>query len=204
MSNYICKKEIMLPDIEKIKGVHPGAVLARELKKRGIGSSVFAREIGEYASVITDITKLRRGITPQMSIKLGNTLGANEDYFLLLQAYYQVRKVMKKQILDTQETPDLNIISRQIFWEIDFDSLDYTRYKDYVIKRVFERGNESEIREIIRFYGDEECRRVIGEADSLFYLAAENARLYLNMKNSEIKCLRNLNGKQYQSPWLRS
>ncbi|MFC2098486.1 DUF6922 domain-containing protein, partial [Bacteroidota bacterium] len=157
-----------------------------------------------YASVITDITKLRRGITPQMSIKLGNTLGANEDYFLLLQAYYQVRKVMKKQILDTQETPDLNIISRQIFWEIDFDSLDYTRYKDYVIKRVFERGNESEIREIIRFYGDEECRRVIGEADSLFYLAAENARLYLNMKNSEIKCLRNLNGKQYQSPWLRS
>lgn len=194
----------MLPEIEKIMGVPPGAVLRWELKKRDIGTSVFAKEIGEYPGIITDVTKLRRGITPKLSIKLGQKLGVEDDYFLLLQAYYQIDKLKKEEILTFQETPDLTILRRQIFWESNFDNIDFQRYKGYVVKRIFERGSEAEILEIIRFYGEEECGKIIREARSLLFTAAENAVKYLNMNRYEIRCLKNYIGKQYRKPWLRS
>ena len=194
----------MLPEIEKVKGVPPGAVLAWELKKRKLGTSVLAREIGEYPGVITDVTKLRRGITPSLSIKLGQKLGVEDDYFLLLQACYQVNRVKKEIILKTQETPDLTIINKQLFWDIKFDELDYQRSKGFVIIRVFERGNEAEILEIIRFYGMDVCRSIIADASVLMYTAVENAVRYLKIKRSEIKCLKNSGGKPYLTPWLGS
>lgn len=194
----------MLPEIEKIKGVPPGAVLSWALKKKNVGTSVFAREIGEYPGIITDVTKLRRGITPKLSIKLGRNLGVKDDYFMLLQAYYLVAIERKKFILQTQETPDLSILRRQVFWDIDFEKLDFQRYKRYVIQRVFERGNEAEIKEIIRFYGAKGCNKVISEAKSLFITAIENARKYLNLDKAEIKCLKNSNGTQFRKPWLGS
>ncbi|HEC42914.1 MAG TPA: plasmid maintenance system antidote protein [Bacteroides sp.] len=193
----------MLPEIEKIKGVPPGAVLKWALKKKGIGPSVFAMEIGVFPGIISDVTKLRRGITPKLSIKLGEGLGVEDDYFMLLQANYKVGTEKKDQILKSQKTPDLSILRRQIFWDIDFDKIDFIRFKSYVIQRIFERGNESEIKEIIRFYGEEECKMVIREARNLFVPAVANAENYLNIKKSEIKCLQNSNGKQYQQPWLR-
>ncbi len=185
----------MLPDIEKIKGVPPGAVLKWALKRKGIGPSVFAMEIGVFPTIITDVTKLRRGITPKLSIKLGEGLGVDDDYFMLLQAYYKVSAEKKEQILKTQETPDLSILRKQIFKDIDFDKLDFKQYKSFVVQRVFERGNEAEIKEIIRFYGEEECKMVIREAKTLFIPAVGNAVRHLNMQKSEIKCFQKSNGK---------
>jgi hypothetical protein len=40
-----------------------------------------------------------------------------------------------------------------LFWDTNFDKIDWIAKKTAVIKRVFERGNEEEIQEIIRFYG---------------------------------------------------
>jgi plasmid maintenance system antidote protein VapI len=60
----------MLPDINQIKGVHPGAVLIRELKKMGLESKQFALSIGEHPQTINAISKGRRGINPALSVKL--------------------------------------------------------------------------------------------------------------------------------------
>jgi len=30
---------------------------------------------------------------------------------------------------------------RRIFWDVNFDSLDYDKYADFVIERVFDRGD---------------------------------------------------------------
>ena len=116
----------MLPEIEKIKGVHPGAVLSRELKRRGLGKSVFAKEIGEYASIITDITKLRRGISPRLGIKLDQKLGAEEGYFLILQAYFDLEKEINKIALQRPK-PNLNVIRRSTFWDVNFDNIDHPK-----------------------------------------------------------------------------
>ena len=49
--------------------------------------------------------------------------------------------------------PDLTKFRKTLFWDTTFDRIDFAAHKPYVITRVFERGNEEEILEIIRFYG---------------------------------------------------
>ena len=51
--------------------------------------------------------------------------------------------------------PDLSKIRKTLFWDTIFDRIDFTAHSRYVINRVFERGTEEEILEIIRFYGIE-------------------------------------------------
>ena len=49
--------------------------------------------------------------------------------------------------------PDLSKIRKALFWDTTIDRIDFTAHSQYVINRVFERGTEEEILEIIRFYG---------------------------------------------------
>ena len=49
--------------------------------------------------------------------------------------------------------PDLTKFRKTLFWDTTFDRIDFTAHSRYVINRVFERGNEEEIQEVIRFYG---------------------------------------------------
>ena len=39
-----------------------------------------------------------------------------------------------------------------LFWDTDIDEIDWEKHKRYVIKRVLERGTQSEIKALIEFY----------------------------------------------------
>jgi plasmid maintenance system antidote protein VapI len=80
----------MLPEYNKVKGVHPGAILKRELTKRSIKAIELAKSINEYSQVINAITKEKRGINPKLSIKHGDYFNIEQDYFMLLQASFEV------------------------------------------------------------------------------------------------------------------
>ncbi|HCZ36350.1 MAG TPA: hypothetical protein DHV26_10545 [Cytophagales bacterium] len=59
------------------------------------------------------------------------------------------------------------IFHRRIFWDVDFDKLDYDlRYK-FVIERVFERGDVEDIRQCRRYYGDETVKAALIHAKFL-------------------------------------
>ncbi|GAB1856754.1 hypothetical protein MHTCC0001_15900 [Flavobacteriaceae bacterium MHTCC 0001] len=140
----------MLPRLHKIKGVHPGLILKRELSKRNIRSSDLADAIGEHKQTISAIINQRRGVTPIMSIKLAKQFNVAKDYFMQLQASYEVNKVAGKI---PKKQPNLNKIRSAIFWDTTFDKIDWDKNKRAVIKRILERGNTIEINEIISFYG---------------------------------------------------
>ena len=57
--------------------------------------------------------------------------------------------------------PDLTKFRKTLFWDTIFDRIDFTAHSRYVINRVFERGNEEEIQEVIRFYGIETIKNEI-------------------------------------------
>ena len=57
--------------------------------------------------------------------------------------------------------PDLSKIRKTLFWDTTFDRIDFTAHSRYVINRVFERGTEEEIKEIIHFYGIETIKNEI-------------------------------------------
>ena len=175
----------MLPEITKIKGVHPGAVLSRELKKRGMESKQFALSLGEYPQTINAISKGRRGINPVLSIKLGNALGTDAEYFMLLQAYYEVEKEQKELLLKEQVKPNLAVFSKLLFWDTNITKIDWQRQKRAVIRRIFERGTEAEIKEIISFYGEKIVIEILRNTPQYLPSLAKNTRKYLQINLNE-------------------
>ena len=77
-------------------------------------------------------------------------MGYEEAFIALLQTYYDIKKVREKE-LDTlyKGAPH---IRKSLFWDVDFDTINWGKYKKAVVKRVLQRGSKYEIEEIIRFY----------------------------------------------------
>ena len=140
----------MLPRLNKIKGIHPGKLLQWELENQNLKSSELALKIGEHKQTLSAIINQKRKINPSLSIKLSKFFKTDRDYFMLLQASYDVKKTEEPKI---KSTPNLNKIRSVIFWDTDFDKIDWNENKKAVIKRILERGNKTEINEIISFYG---------------------------------------------------
>lgn len=148
----------MLPKLNKIKGVHPGTVLKWELDHRNLKSSELAKAIGEHKQTISAIIKKRRSMNPGLAIKLSHFFNTEEDYFMLLQASYDVKTLAVSQ---TKSTPNTENFRRVVFWDTNFDTIDWDKNKKAVIQRILERGNKTEISEIISFYGRKTISKVV-------------------------------------------
>lgn len=88
-----------------------------------------------------------------------------EGYFMLLQTYFDLAEAQKE--LNRNIHPDLSKIREVIFWDTDFDLIDWIRNKRFVIERVYRRGNETEMEEIIRFYGKDEVDKAIDQSKQI-------------------------------------
>jgi plasmid maintenance system antidote protein VapI len=142
----------MSTNISIIKGVHPGFILERELKKKKIAKSRFAIALNEYPQTLVSITKGKRNMNAALSLKIEKALDMEEGFFMVLQAYYEIELAKKKQ---NTAHPDLSKIRKILFWDTSFDKIDWQKHKRSIIKRVFKRGNEEEKNEIKKFYGEE-------------------------------------------------
>jgi len=148
----------MLPKLTKIKGVHPGAILRRELKIQGLKGSELASSINEHKQTISAILNKRRDINPKLSIKLSKRFSVDEDYFMILQASYDVKIIVESEI---KNTPNINNIRKVIFWDTNINKIDWDKNSKSIIKRILERGNQKEINEIISFYGRKTISREV-------------------------------------------
>lgn len=160
-----------------IKGIHPGIILERELKKRKLAKGKFALSINEHPQTLATITKGKRRMNPALSLKIEHALDIEEGYFMVLQAYNDIELEKKKQAVNYH--PDLSIIRPIVFWDTTLNSIDWVKNMQAVIKRIFERGNEQEINEIIRFYGKKKVTDVMNKAKDLLQPAIENQLKYL-------------------------
>jgi len=85
-------------------------------------------------------------------------LGLEEGTMHLLQAYFEIEKEKHKQ----QDHPDLSVIRKILFWDTDFDQINWKDQYKSIIERVFERGNNEEKQEILNFYGKEKVKFITG------------------------------------------
>ena len=83
---------------------------------------------------------------------------------------------------------ELPQFSRRIFWDVDFDGLDYDRKAAFVIERVFERGDVPDIRTCRRYYGDELIRQVLTKAKWLSLQTIYLASAILDNELTDYKC----------------
>lgn len=142
--------------LDVIKGVHPGKVVERELKKRGINKRQFSLLIGEHSQTLGAIIKGTRKMNVPLSLKIEKELEMEEGFLMTLQVFYDIKEAKK----DPNYHPDLSIMRKVTFWDTTFDRIDWKQNMVAVIKRVFSRGTEVEQEEIIRFYGKEVVEKV--------------------------------------------
>ncbi|KAA6301189.1 MAG: Antitoxin HigA [Candidatus Ordinivivax streblomastigis] len=163
--------------IDIIKGIHPGFILERELKKRKMTKGRFALSINEYPQLITSITKGKRRMNPALSLKIEKAFGMEEGFYMVLQAYYDIAQAKKE--LSKDYHPDLSMINPIVFWDAKMEDIDWAKNKNAVIRRIFERGSEQEIKEIIRFYGKDAIAHAVKEYHGQLPTVEENQSKYL-------------------------
>lgn len=150
----------MIRELSILKGIHPGIVLEKKLREKQLKKGPFALTIHEYPQTITAITKGKRNMNLPLALKLERALGLDEGYFMLLQLYYDIKQ---EKLKENQPKPSMKKFRKVIFWDTDIDRIDWQRQYRSVIRRVFERGNQEEKNEIIRFYGALKVDQVIGK-----------------------------------------
>jgi antitoxin HigA-1 len=154
----------MNPSINILKGVHPGIVLERELKKRGLAKGPFALSIQEFPQTISAITKGKRGMNTPLALRVEKALGMEEGYFMTLQVFYEIKEEKRKQAQSFK--PDLTLLRPALFWDTDLQKIDWKRQKRAVIERVWERGNEQEKVEMTKLYGEQEIDNILNQKSS--------------------------------------
>jgi hypothetical protein len=67
-------------------------------------------------------------------------------------------------------------LTRELFWDVNYDNINWDEKFRFVIVRVFERGDIDDIRQCRRYYGDEKVKQALLETKSItqnrIYLAA--------------------------------
>jgi len=141
-----------------IKGVHPGHIVDRELKKRKIQKRKFASDIHEYPQTLSSVLKAKRNMNTSLSLKIEKAFGWEEGFLMVLQVYFDIEQ--KKNNISGRK-PDLSKFRPGLFWDTVVESINWDKHKKAVIRRVLERGNDQEKNEILRFYGITDFEEII-------------------------------------------
>ena len=137
-------------DMQAYKGIAPGKIIAHGLKERGLSQKELAERVQCHAQTISAIVTGIRDIPLDLSFRLDKEFGFEGGFFLLMQTHYKIRI----HALQSQTAPRgiIPSIRRIVFWDIDMDTLDWNANKDYIIRRVEERGNENEKQQVKAYY----------------------------------------------------
>jgi len=140
-----------------------GAVLDRIRTKEHLTQRELALRSEIPYQRINDFIANRRRISPENSLRLEKALGLDyQCFFYQIQTNYEI--FMATSRLSKPVYPDISKFRKTLFWDTDFDTIDWQRNSEWIIQRVFEYGNESEIKETIRFYGK---RKIINTLKSI-------------------------------------
>lgn len=136
--------------INIVKGIHPGKLIERDLKKKHLTQRFLAEKTGIPYQTINAIIMVRRKLTIGQALKIETILHYEEGFLAILQTHYDIEQYKDREFKKHFDKGPR--IRRSLFWDADFDKINWTRSKKAVIRRVLERGNTAEVDEIRRFY----------------------------------------------------
>ena len=79
------------------RAVHPGVVLRDELKEKGISVTKCANDLHVDRSRVSDIVNLRRSVSVDTAIRLGQYFDVEPMFWLNLQVNYDVAKIREAE-----------------------------------------------------------------------------------------------------------
>ena len=78
-----------------VRAVHPGEVLKDELEELGITPTEFARRIAVPPNRVSQIVAGKRSVTGDTALRFGHWFGADPQFWLNLQAQYDLVQAHK-------------------------------------------------------------------------------------------------------------
>jgi addiction module HigA family antidote len=75
--------------------IHPGEILADELREFGVSPTELSRQINVPTNRVTQIIKGQRNITGDTALRLGHWFGTSAQFWLNLQSAYDIRVAEK-------------------------------------------------------------------------------------------------------------
>jgi len=80
-------------------------------------------------------------------------------------------------------------LPKRLFWDWDFDKIDWQNGYRSIIARVIERGNKEEWKELLRYYGESEVIKALkSEIKYLPDYAIEDVCNYFQLKKEDLVC----------------
>ncbi len=70
--------------------IHPGRILKRELRLRGLSANRLALELRVPSGRITEILNGKRAVSAETALRLGRFLGTGGRFWIMLQARYDL------------------------------------------------------------------------------------------------------------------
>jgi hypothetical protein len=80
------------------------------------------------------------------------------------------------------------VFNKRIFWDVVFENIDYDKKANFVIERVFERGDVEDIRNCRRYYEDEKVTAALLNAKFLPETRMYLASAVINKPLTEFRC----------------
>jgi hypothetical protein len=102
-----------------------------------------------YAKYFDPYDKTKKAKTNWGSRKFSNQI---------FNRFFDINEEKHKRV---DNTPDLALIRKSLFWDTDIAMIDWDKHYKAVIRRIFERGNEIEKQELIHFYGAEKINTAL-------------------------------------------
>ena len=87
--------------------IHPGEQLAKELKTLDMSAAKFARRLGLPTNRVTTILNGRRAVRGDTALRLAHFFGTTPQFWLNLQALYDLRLAEKKAAETIKALPRL-------------------------------------------------------------------------------------------------
>jgi addiction module HigA family antidote len=88
--------------------IHPGEHLAEQLEELGLSAAELGRRLGVPTNRITGILNAQRAITGDSALRLGHFFGVSAQFWLNLQAIYDLRMAEAKAGKQIKALPTLS------------------------------------------------------------------------------------------------
>ncbi|TFF39114.1 DUF6922 domain-containing protein [Mucilaginibacter psychrotolerans] len=80
------------------------------------------------------------------------------------------------------------VLSKQAFWDVDMDKIDYEKHALYVMEKVINRGSLEDIISVKKFYGDDKIKKEIVNASWLGDKEIYFCCAIFNLEPADFKC----------------
>ncbi|MEO6150016.1 MAG: hypothetical protein ABIN95_02280 [Mucilaginibacter sp.] len=79
-------------------------------------------------------------------------------------------------------------LSKQAFWDVDMDTIDYEKHARYVVEKVIERGKADDFNNLLKFYGFAKLRELALQALWLSDISINFCCTLFKVKPTDFKC----------------